>query len=129
VEEFFVAIIQFLVEVIGQTLVWNLVYLPFDFLDYLTGRAGFTVLVFFGGLLCGGILLVPFPSTSIRLPGLRIAALIVFPVLAGLISYVAAELRTGLGHTIESRKHFLYAFTFTLGLALVRFAYAHHPRG
>lgn len=94
-------------------------YLPFDFCDYLTGGAGFTVLAFFGGLLCGWILLLPYPSSSIRLPGLRIAALIVSPVLAGFICYVVGELRAGLGHANQSRKHFGYDFTFTLALALV----------
>jgi hypothetical protein len=129
-EEVLVAIFQFLLEVIGQTLVWNLLYLPFDFLsfrDFPTGRAGFCALAFFGGLLCGWILLIPFPSTSIHSPWLRIATLIASPVLAGWISYVVAELRAGLGHIVESRNHFWYAFTFTLGLAIVRFAYAHHP--
>lgn len=131
-EEILVAIFQFLLELIGQTLVWNVLYLPFDFSsfrDFPTGRAGYTVLAFLGGLICGWILLIPFPSTSIHLPWLRIATLIASPVLAGSISYVVAELRAGLGHTVESRHHFWYGFTFTLGLAIVRFAYAHHPSG
>jgi hypothetical protein len=72
-------------------------------------------------------LLIPFPSTAIHSPGLRIAALIASPILAGVISYVVAKLRKGLGHVVESRHHFWYAFTFTLGLSIVRFAYAHHP--
>jgi len=125
-EEILVAIFQFLLEVIGQALV----NLPFSFCtyqDYPTGRAGVTILAFLGGLLCGWILLIPFPGTSIHSPGLRIAALVASPLLAGIISHVVAELRAGLGHIVESRHHFWYAFTFTLGLSIIRFAYAHHP--
>ena len=125
-EEILVATFQFLLEVVGQAIV----NVPFSFCPhrhYPTGRAGFTVLAFVGGLLCGGILLIPFPGTSIHSPALRIGALIASPLLAGIISYVVAELRNGLGRTVESRHHFWYAFTFTLGLSIVRFAYAHHP--
>lgn len=125
-EEVLVAIFQFLLECALQ----SLTSLPFSFCslsDYWTWRPGVPTIIFFAGLLFGRMSLIPFPGTSIHWPWLRIAALIASPILAGAIGYVVAELRAGLGHIVESRRHSWCAFTFMLGLSVVRFTYAHHP--
>jgi hypothetical protein len=126
VEEILVAIFQFLLEFILQSLA-NLPFSFCPFSDYWTWRPGLPTIIFFAGLLFGWISLIPFPGTSIHWPWLRIAALIASPIFAGSIGYIVAELRAGLGHIVESRRHSWYAFAFMLGLSIVRFTYAHHP--
>jgi undecaprenyl pyrophosphate phosphatase UppP len=126
-EEILVAIIQFLVEVVGQALV----SFPFDFCprrdSQRNDRTPITILVLILGVACGWASVALFPFTSLRSSALRIASLVASPLLAGGIAFVVAEWRMRRNPFVVPRYQFWYAFTFTLGLSACRFAYVHHP--
>jgi hypothetical protein len=125
VEEILVALIQFVLNVIWRAFL----FLPFNFCpfrDFPSSRATVSFLaIVFGGLLAWGSLHF-FPDAYFRYAWLRIAVLVVSPLFAGWFGYIVAEVRAGLGHSVESRDHFWSAFAFTLGFSVIRFAYAHH---
>ena len=125
-EELLIAIVQFLFEVFLQ----SLVSVPFDFCprrDYPDlDRVWLTVIAFAVGVACGAGSIALVPHSYLHQPWLRIASLIASPFLAGAIAWCVAELRISYKPFLVSRHHFWYAFTFTLGLSLVRFAYAKH---
>jgi len=76
------------------------------------------------GAICGGLSLVFAPKLLLPNVGLRVANLILAPLLAGGLSYlVAAFVWTARGQ--NPQHHFWRGFWFALLFGLVRFAYAH----
>lgn len=75
------------------------------------------------GGVCGGLSLIFAPHAFLPNVGLRAANLILAPVVAGGVSYLAAMyLWSGRRNPNE---HFWHGFLFALGFGLVRFAYIH----
>jgi hypothetical protein len=76
------------------------------------------------GAICGGISLIFKPNLILPTLGLRIANLVVAPLLAGAISYlIAAQIWSARG--ASPWHHFWRGFWFALLFGLTRFAYAH----
>ena len=125
-EELLVVLIQFLFEVVGQALL----SVPFDFCprreypDY--SRAALTIVAFAVGVAFGAASVALVPHSYLPYAWLRIASLVASPLLAGAIAWCVAELRISYKPFLVPRHHFWYAFTVTLGLSLVRFAYVKH---
>jgi hypothetical protein len=76
--------------------------------------------------LLGWLSLFLFKYTLLALPILRIANLILAPIVSAMLSKAIAERRAEQNHFIIPRNHFWQAYWFTLGFAMVRFAYAAH---
>ena len=123
-EEFLILLIQFLIEVVGQALV----SIPFDCACRIRDKPehhAFGVAALFlvvGGMV--GWISFGFVPGLVHVPALRIATLFVSPVLAGTFAYQIARWQARTRNPfLVPRYHFWYAFSFTLGLAAVRFAY------
>jgi hypothetical protein len=84
------------------------------------------ILLFFGGCFLGWISLLIFKHTYIPTPFLRIASMLVSPILAAFLSKFIAIGRSQINQVIIPRNHFWRAFWLTLGFTVVRFAYATH---
>lgn len=127
-EEILVIIIQFLFEVILN----SIMNIPFDWpsKNRLTAEPGsiwLTCLLWFlGASLLGWVSLIFFKHTLIAISGLRIANLILAPLLSAFISKVIASKRAENNQFIVPNNHYWQAFWFTLGFTMVRFAYATH---
>ncbi|MBA4062203.1 MAG: hypothetical protein C0501_00585 [Isosphaera sp.] len=125
-EEVLVLAVQFVAEVLLQAVV----YLPFDLplsRDEKTGgRTGcgwpFVYLVV-GGVV-GGLSLLVAPRLLIHSAPLRLANLVVAPVVAGGVSWGVAAWRRSRGATTCPRTHFWAGFWFVLAFGGVRLAYA-----
>jgi hypothetical protein len=126
-EEIIIVIIQFLVEVVAQALV----DIPVDcatrnpkkpeeesFVRY------FLFLV--GGGLVGWCSIALFPRTMLHQTVLRIANLVLSPIIAAAIARSIAIYKRPKNPFIEPKIHAWSAFWFTLALAAVRLAYAKH---
>lgn len=77
-----------------------------------------------GGALLGGVSLLLLPHSLIQLPALRIANLLLAPLLSGAVSWRLTQRRSRRNGNLLPHNHFWQAFGFTLGLVAVRFAYA-----
>lgn len=66
------------------------------------------------------------PQLLIANPWIRLANLLVAPLLSGWLSQRIAGLRALKDANIAAWKHFYYAAVFTLGFALVRFLFGQH---
>ena len=77
----------------------------------------------FGGI-CGGISLIFKPNLILPTLGLRVANLLVAPLVAGALSYLVA-LHFWSARGASPRHHFWRGFCFALVFGLARFAYAH----
>ena len=77
----------------------------------------------FGGI-CGGLSLIFAPKLLLPTLGLRIANLIVSPLIAGGMSYLVARFAWS-SRGWEPSHHFWRGFWFALAFGLIRFAYAH----
>lgn len=77
----------------------------------------------FGGI-CGGLSLIFAPKLILPKLGLRIANLVVSPLVAGGLSYLVARYVWSARGSSPTH-HFWRAFCFALAFGLVRFAYAH----
>jgi len=75
-----------------------------------------------GGLACLSMFFLK--HTWISHPTLRIANLVVAPLASAFISQAIARRRTRNNPFIIPRNHFWQAFWFTLGIVIIRFAYA-----
>lgn len=76
------------------------------------------------GAVCGGLSLIFAPKLLLPHVGLRVANLILAPLIAGGLSYlIAAFVWSARGQS--PRHHFWRGFWFALLFGLVRFAYAH----
>ncbi|MBV1775507.1 hypothetical protein KSF73_07230 [Burkholderiaceae bacterium DAT-1] len=76
-----------------------------------------------GGVV-GGLSLLILPLTAIHWPALRIANLLLAPLLSGYVARTLALRRAANQSDIQPRYHFWYAFCFTLGLVVIRFVFA-----
>ncbi|GAB3253084.1 hypothetical protein GCM10027296_20090 [Chitinimonas naiadis] len=126
-EEILILIAQFLIEVVAQVLI----ELPFEFSKGRKDRPEegswlrYMVFLFIGGL-AGGVSLYFFPGTLLHQPWLRVANLLVAPLLSAALAQAIAEHRRDANPFISPSVHAWTAFWFTLGLAGVRFAYVQH---
>ena len=125
-EELLIVIIQFLCEFILNVFC----NIPFDWPSrnrtspepegiYLV-----CFLWFCGGCLLAGISLIFVKNTIISVSVLRIANLALAPFASAFLSQAIAQHRAKNNLFITPRNHFWQAFWFTLGLTLIRFAYA-----
>lgn len=125
-EELLIVVIQFLFEFVLNVL-GNL---PFD----LPSKNRTTpepesialpcFLWFCGGCALAGISLLVFKHTFITVAPLRLVNLALAPLVSAYISQAIAARRATANPFIIPRNHFWQALWFTLGLVLIRFAYA-----
>ena len=127
-EELIVVIIQFLFEFVLNVLL----NIPFDWpsKNRTTPEPesiwAACFLWFLGASVLGWISLIFFKHTLITSSSLRIANLVLAPLVSAALSKAIAERRAKVNPFIESRNHYWQAFWFTLGFTMVRFAYATH---
>jgi hypothetical protein len=76
------------------------------------------------GAICGGISLIFFQHSLLPNLGLRLANLVVSPLIAGGLSYLVAR-HVWAARGQSPQHHFWRGFWFALAFGLVRFAYAH----
>jgi hypothetical protein len=76
------------------------------------------------GAACGGVSLLLFPKLLLPTVALRVANLVVAPLLAGGLSYLIAKHVWAAGQW-PPRHHFWRAFWFALLFGIIRFAYVH----
>jgi hypothetical protein len=107
-----------------------LINIPFDFLPKNKSAPEsiwpYSVISFFGACFLNWLSLFIFKHTFIPTPSLRIANLILSPIVAAFVSEALAKRRSIVNDFIVPRNHFWLAFWFTLGFTVVRFAYAIH---
>jgi hypothetical protein len=134
-EEFLIMLLQFCFETLGDVLCNATFDWPFDWPfkkrawneadDWHSGAIWPACAIWFGfACAAGGFSLLVFPRTLIALPVLRIANLIVAPLLSAKLALVLARRRARRHVSVVPRYHFWKSFWFTLGLAAIRFAYA-----
>lgn len=80
------------------------------------------------GATAGGISLQVFKTAMIRGSLIRVANLVLTPVLTGFIMVFIGRLRKKRGQELVRLDRFGYGFLFAFGMALVRFLYAIKPR-
>jgi hypothetical protein len=126
VEEALVVIVQFIVEVLLQVLI----YLPFDLplrrdakTDERSGPGWLVLYVVAGGAV-GGLSLLVAPHLLIHTVPLRLANLVVAPVVAGALSWWLADVRRSRGAVTQPLTRLWTAFWFVLAFSGVRLAYA-----
>jgi len=124
VEELLVLIIQFLIEVVGQAVV----SIPFDCACRIRRKEehhAFLLSVVFlviGGMV--GAISAAFIPSLVHVPELRIAGLVVTPLVSGAFGYQIAKWQARTRNPfLVPQFHFWYTFFFALGLVGVRFAY------
>lgn len=78
---------------------------------------------FFGGVV-GGLTLLGFPAHLTPSGALRIANLIVTPIVVGVLMAAFGAWRARRGETLLRIDRFSYGYLFALALALVRFRFA-----
>jgi hypothetical protein len=126
VEEVLVVLIQFIAEVLFEVLI----YIPFDLplrRDAKTGERsgpGWLALYVLAGGAVGGLSLLVAPHLVIHTVPLRLANLVVAPVVAGALSWWLADVRRSQGAATEPMTHLWTAFWFVLAYSSVRLAYA-----
>jgi hypothetical protein len=125
-EELLIVIIQFLIEFALDVLA----NIPFDWPsrdrtspepEDLSFRC---FLWFCGGCLIAGASLLIVKHTIIAISVFRMANLALAPIASAFLSHRIAGHRAKENPFIVPRNHFWQAFWFTLGLVLIRFAYA-----
>lgn len=126
-EEALVLLLQFLFELIINIFS----YMPFDFLPTRQERgkeawpAKTSLVVFFlVGALLGWLSLLLFKHTLIGYSWIRIANVLVAPLISGFYAQLFSGLRKERYPDVLPREHFWQAFNFSLAFALVRFTYA-----
>ena len=125
-EEVLIVVLQFLFEFILEVL-GNI---PFDWPSKnrrTPEPAGIVLrcfLWFCGGCVLAGMSLLVVGHTMIAFDVLRIANLVLAPLSSALVSQAIARRRARSNPFIVPRNHFWQAFWFTLGMVLIRFAYA-----
>jgi hypothetical protein len=128
VEEILVVFVQFLAEGLLNTLV----YLPFELpmsrnekTGERTGCGWHVVYLVLGGVV-GAISVLVVPHLLLRSPSMRIANLLIAPLLGGGFSWSLTTIRRSWGSAVSPLTHFWTAFWFVLALNAVRLAYAEH---
>lgn len=125
-EEVLIVVLQFLFEFLLEVL-GNI---PFDWpsrnrsTPEPEGIVLRCLLWFCGGCLLAGLSLLVVRQTMIGVDLLRIANLVLAPVSSAFVSQAIARRRARSNPFIVPRNHFWQAFWFTLGMVLIRFAYA-----
>ena len=123
-------IIILIIQVFFEFLLQILINLPFDSLPKKKPDPvsiwPHSILWFFGACFLSWLSLFIFKHTFIPSPSLRIANLILSPIVAAFVSEALAKRRSIVNDFIVPRNHFWLAFWFTLGFTVVRFAYAIH---
>jgi len=76
------------------------------------------------GLAIGGVSIAVFSHSLISIGALRVFNLVAAPPTAAYLSQAIARRWTKSNPSINPRNHFWHAFCLTLGVAIVRFAYA-----
>jgi hypothetical protein len=76
------------------------------------------------GALAGAISLWPFPALFIRSHDIRLLDLAVAPLVSGEAMLLIGKFRTARGQELVRLDRFGYAFSFALGMTLVRFFFA-----
>jgi hypothetical protein len=124
-EELLIIVIQFLFEFILNVL-GNI---PFDWPSRTRttpepdNNFSHSLLWFCGGCILAGVSLLIFKQSIITVSALRMANLLLAPIVSAFISEAIANHRARSNMYIIPRNHFWQAFWFTLGLTLIRFAY------
>lgn len=75
------------------------------------------------GLGAGGLSLLVFPELFVHHPYLRIANLILTPILAGWLMSAVGEWRERKGLTVIRLDSFAYGFIFAFGIAIIRYLF------
>jgi hypothetical protein len=123
-EELLVVILQFIVEV-GFEVLANL---PLEWVPERAtrGRAPAMLGWLFVGGCVGWLSTLVLRHTMIHLPALRLLNIVIAPVVSGLVASAWGDLRERRGRRRRASHdhHFWRSFAFTLGLVLMRFAYA-----
>ncbi len=127
-EEVLIVILQFLGEVILEVLASS----PLEFFSNSQAEANSDSRVsscikwFAGGALLGGLSLLVLHNSMISLPILRLANLLLAPILSGLVSKGIASYRAQRDPAFIPHTNFWQAYWFTFGLVVIRFMYAYH---
>ncbi len=122
-ESFLVIVIQFILEAflnIFTAFPWPLFYRGENEESNTFYRGCFS---FFCGLLIGMFSLYFFPKSFVSIFYLRIANLILSPVLLGFLSKAIAEFIHRRKDDVWPKRHFWYAFWSCLGYAALRFVF------
>lgn len=125
-EELLIIVLQFLFELALNVLA----NIPFDWPSRNRRRpeperiGWWCVFWFIGGCVIGYISLFFLRQTLISVGALRMLNLLIAPLASASLSQAIARRRAQTNYNIVPRNHFWQAFWFTLGLVLVRFAYA-----
>jgi hypothetical protein len=125
-EELLIVIIQFLFEFMLDVIS----NIPFDWTSSERttpepeGISLRCFLGFCGGCLLAGVSLLVVKHTVISVSALRITNVALAPIASAFLSQAIASRRARANVFIVPRNHFWQAFWFTLGLVLIRFAYA-----
>lgn len=124
-EEFLVLLVQFVVEVLLDVLIW----LPFEWPLNRNARTGgregcgwLGLYLILGGA-AGGVSLLIRPMLVLPSAPLRIANLLVSPVAAGAVSWTLARWRRSRGAAVDPNTHLGTAIVFVLAFGGVRLAY------
>jgi hypothetical protein len=125
-EDLLVVILQFLFELVLNVLVnvffdwpWRSRRTPEPMHIAWRGFWWFVV-----GCMVGGVSLPLLPYTLIRIGALRVLNLVVAPLIAASLSQAVARRRSETNANVIARNHYWQAFWFTVGLGIIRFAYA-----
>jgi hypothetical protein len=124
VEELIVYVLQFILEFLFEVLA----NLPFE-LPRRRNGSSYTVAaqcfwLFLLGAAVAWVSLWIHRHTVFTFPSLRIANVILAPIVSGYISRAYNRLRTLRNDAVPLQDRFWQGFSFTLGLVLIRFAYA-----
>jgi hypothetical protein len=122
VEELLVLLIQFVVEVLIDVLI----YMPFSWpAGRGSDRSGCGLLGLYAALggSIGGLSLLLAPGLLLHSPGLRVANLFVAPVVAGGCGWALATWRRSRGATVNPTTHCWTGVLFVLAFGGVRLAY------
>jgi hypothetical protein len=122
VEEVLVVFLQFFFEIVMEIVVY--VGLDWGWSRGSDRDGCFYVLVFMlmGGLL-GAVMNWVHPGLLTPWPAARVAGLIIWPIVAGSVSWLVASALAKRGQALNARMHFWSAFLFVLGFNLVRFMF------
>jgi hypothetical protein len=126
-EEFLIILLQALAEFLIELMMYGgldfLSYKMWDSEEQELGCGWSFIFLVIGGLL-GMLVNFLHPRAVLPWAWLRILALVAAPLAAGYISEALAKQRQHRGTVFEPRLHFWFAFLFTLGFEIARFAWA-----
>ncbi len=77
------------------------------------------------GALVGGLSLLVFPNSFAHIYPARVVGFVVAPLIAAMSVVALGAFRARRGQQLVSLDRFIYGYLFALGLAVVRFVWAH----